>query len=133
MAPSPHRSYSSLTGAHDITFDVDGEWFTCVPVLPAGALADVVDSASKDSGVQMAAIMGFLDLALEEDSAKRFAARMRSRDKPISLEMAVQVFQDLNEVYGSDRPTGGSSASPPGSTLPGPPSTGGARPATSTP
>lgn len=123
----PHKDYTTKQRAEPISFGVDGQKFLCVDHLPARAIADVALSSGKKDDARVKAILQFLDMALIPDSAAAFADRMRgySEDEDgnriaitgpaIDLAMLLDIWSDLLEAYG-ENPTGGSSASPAGST-----------------
>jgi hypothetical protein len=104
-----------------ITFNLPGdpEPYVALPKPPAAAISDVAISASGEGPEQIAAIMQFMDLVLEPDSAVRFGERMRERDigdgGVFELDEVMEVFTWLMEQYAPGRPTGGSSESPSGS------------------
>jgi hypothetical protein len=116
-----------------IVFGLAGETFACLPEWPAAAIFDigkVIQNAKPgdpSDGVRQIGLLGaFFDMVLTDESAERFEEKMRSKDKPISLNAALKTFEVLLETYvGKDG--GGSPASPtppsptgPGSTVPAP-------------
>lgn len=128
------KSFARRPG-RTVTFDVDGEEFRCVPNPPAAAITDVAISSTQSQGEQVKAIMQYLDLVLDDDSAKRIAERMRDKTNPIDLEVLLDIYRWLLAELSPNRPTGGSSDSPSSSATPtnGSSSTAGALPAMSTP
>lgn len=108
-----------------VDFDIDGETFQAVPVPPAEALLAVFRSQAETgrSGASVLAIYEYLDLVLIDESAERFAARLRSKENPIDNGTVNDLFRWLNgEVYAA-RPTGRSNGSSAGPSTGGPEST----------
>lgn len=116
-----------------VDFEVDGETFTTVPAgsLPAGFLWDATEiiellvevqrqgGADKMSPLDLVRIMRLcaraLDEMLDEDSAQRFSARLRDRDRRIDPATAMDVLMWLiEEVFAGGHPTTPSSSQPPG-------------------
>lgn len=114
-----------------LKFQIDDDVFYAAPSIGADVLRDVLDmtDATAMQGIdiehatpedrrrvasaassQTGKTMAFLDNVLEEESARRFAERMRSTTEPITIEQAFQVWQWLIGEYGS-RPTQPSSPS----------------------
>lgn len=127
------RSFTSAAATKPpLIFDVDGEEFTAIPVLPATATLGLVALTEAQSNIDRAkAVTSILDEVLVPESAERFAARMRGGDKPLGLSDALQVVTWLlSELVGTgaDRPLDGDSPSPSGLLSDGPTSTDGAPP-----
>jgi len=99
----PSRSFSSPTQGEPVRFELDGEWFDCLPELPAGFGLDLVKV-----GPQQA--VEFFDVVLTDESAERFAVLIRNREHPIGQATVDAIAQWLVEVY-TGRPTGESSDS----------------------
>lgn len=110
------RDFSRTEAAESIPFTLDGDTFYAIPEVPGGVIEDlaaVIDA--KDDASKMRAIGDFLDSVLDEPSAILFAARFRSKEKPISFTQAMDIFEWLVEVYTNGiRPTQAPSASPTG-------------------
>jgi hypothetical protein len=104
----PSRSFSSPTAGEPVRFELNGETYDCVPILPAGIHLDVLNSGQ-------AQVAGFLDGVLTEESAERFARAIRSPDPAVDLGTVTEIAMWLVEVY-TGRPTGPSNGSSPGAT-----------------
>lgn len=107
---------SVIDGAEPITFTVDGEEFTAYPPTPAQYAYHVREQASGDPSRQIAGIINFLDMLLDEQGRKRFEERLLDRDDDFDLDEVSEVIQGLVEEW-SSRPTSkasGSSSSPNG-------------------
>lgn len=137
----------SLPSEEPLRFKIDDDLFEAAPRVGAYLLQDVIDmsdaaSLSSFDGTggpeetarassvavrQMAKATTFLDAVLLDDSAARFAERLRSTTNPISFDQVFQVWQWLIGKYGS-RPTRPSSPSVNGHDGTGTSSTAGALP-----
>jgi hypothetical protein len=128
------KDFSRETEMEDVEIKVDGDTFYATGIAPALAVLDM--AAVNDAGnvERMKIVMEFLDAVMHEESAERFAARLRSTTNPISVDQAVAIVMWLMEdVYATERPTEGRSPSQDGSATTGPNSTDGARPTGLTP
>lgn len=97
-----------------LEFEVDGDTFQAAPFAPGGALLDAAAISVAQNKLERLTLIGkFLDGVLTEESAERFAKRMRSGDEPIDLETAAQIVAKLMEHYGG-HPTVPPSPSPVG-------------------
>lgn len=107
MPPTAQFTLTSPPPAPGITFEIDGEQFTCVPVLPGVAYVDVAKSTDSDIPEQITAAMRLLDLALEDESLTRFVARFRSKggfeDVPRVDEAGLPVVDEATQVQIVDR------------------------------
>lgn len=136
----------SVPKREPLKFQIDDDVFYAAPMIGADVLRDVLDmtdatalqsvdlegatleqrrAAASAASSQTAKTMAFLDQVLEEESALRFAERMRSTTEPITIEQAFRVWQWLIGEYGS-RPTQPSSPSANGHDGTGTSSTAGA-------
>lgn len=90
-------------------FKIDGVVYECAPVLPAGATRDLAKLASMhktNNLIGMIEVLGnFMDAIMLESSAKEFAARIRSADKPIDDEQIGRIVVWLLKEYSGGRPT----------------------------
>lgn len=114
----------SIDKQETLKFKIDDDVFEAVPIVGAQILRDItnmsdlaqlqgIDEASvtqdqlkamADAANQHTArTMQFLDLVLLPDSAARFAERLRSTDKPITIQQTYEVWRWLIERY-SARP-----------------------------
>lgn len=99
----PSRSFSTPTNNEPVFFEIDGERFDCIPMLPAGYYLDVVT-------VGTAQQINFFDLVMEPVSAERFAERIREMDRPVPQALVNEIVRYLVEVY-TGRPTTASNGS----------------------
>jgi hypothetical protein len=109
----PTRSFSSPTGGEPVTFDLDGQTYECIPMLPAGFGLDILRYGTAKAAE-------FFDVIMVPDSAERFAMAIRDPERPVPQETLDEVIRWLVEVY-TGRPTGpsnGSSTGPPATVVP---------------
>lgn len=131
-------------GAATIPFKLDGELFEAVAQIGGSLMMETMDlsfvpetqtldpkemtvpqqRAFANIGNQMVQRqLAFLDKVLLPESQVRFAARLQSIERPITLKQATQVYHMLVGRYGGNRPTGPSSPSSNGHDGTGPEST----------
>lgn len=108
-----------------IPFQIDDDVFYAVGDLPGGMIGDLAAVMMlEDTGEKLATIMAFLDNALVEESAERFAARMRDPQNPITFTQAMEIFEwVIEELTENVRPTQAPSSSQRGQRSTGPRST----------
>lgn len=97
----------------NIEFVIDGDIFLAASDCPGGVIADLADviEATTDAA-KLRGVMGFMDQVLLPESADLFADRLRSTEKPISFNQAVDVFEWLIGQYtGEMVPTQAASSS----------------------
>lgn len=83
-----------------IPVPVGKDVFLAAPALPGAVLADVMGiNAITDQAKRIRAIYAFFDDILEPASATRFRERLHSTTEPITLEQAVDIFNDLLAEY----------------------------------
>jgi len=99
----PSRSFSSPTGGEPVTFDLDGQTYECIALLPAGFGLDILRYGSSKAAE-------FFDVIMLPASAERFAAAIRDPEHPVPQETLDEVIRWLVEVY-TGRPTGPPSGS----------------------
>lgn len=96
-------------------FKIDGESFFLAPEQPAAALMDLAGFADATDMQKAMIAMRYLDGVLLDESAERFAKRMRDKVRPMSIEEVGEVVKYIAEdVYGGGRPLATSSPSPGG-------------------
>lgn len=128
------KDFTNKDKKPDIKFTVDDDTFIAVSTPPAMAILDVsaVNKAEGMDKVQI--VLTFLDSVLYDESAERFAARMRSKENPIEIDQATGIAVWLmEEKYAPERPTEAPSPSQNGSGSTGQSSTDGAQAGESTP
>lgn len=123
MSGSPiHRSFTSRATGAPITFDLNGETFTCRPTVPGAILLDITEAHSRND--KMATVLEFAklyDAAIIDEDAERFAKLIRSPGGP-DLDTLLELGAWLMEVIGNrplERPSesgNGRSPSGPGTT-----------------
>ncbi len=109
----------------DVTFRLDGETFTCYPLIPGAAILDFVsDADSGEGGRASGSIMNFFKAAMAEDEYERFTAFVKRPKRVTPLETLAAISTWLVETY-SERPTrlpsvspSGTSTTPPTSEVP---------------
>lgn len=95
-----------------LKFTIDGEEFTAASSIPGDMMVQVAKFLeSTDMAEQVDVIVTFLDSVLVPESATRFAARFKSAENPITIDVAADVVMYLIEQLQS-RPTGPASDSP---------------------
>lgn len=103
----PHREFEAAHRNDDdpITFSVDGEKFTCVPVLSWTALAGLVKTASEKDPAGMALQIGpFFDSVLVDEDVERFQKILGRKTNAVDIGLLTNIIQWLTEVY-TGRPT----------------------------
>lgn len=119
MTTSRFRDFGSgdiidTSAYEEITFALDGETFTCYPVIPGAALLDFVAEAdSGETGRATGSILKFLGACMTEEEYERFTRFVKRPDRVTPMETLAAISTWLVEVY-SARPTPLPSASPSG-------------------
>lgn len=94
-----------------LQFVLQGDTYTCVPVVPVGDALDLADAPDVDAGAAfMVAICAFVDKILVDDDRPKFAAAIRRRDDPVDPMTLLEIVEWLSEEYVA-RPTSPSDAS----------------------
>lgn len=102
----PTRDFTRVqTGREPVQFTIDGDTFHAVPLAPGGAMLDMAAVQDGTNSEKVRAISEFLDMVLTEESAVLFAARLRDKKRPITLDQATEVVVWLVEEAYTDRPT----------------------------
>jgi hypothetical protein len=99
----PTRSFTSPTGGEAVSFDIDGEVFHCIERLPAGYSLDLLTRGNQ-------ALPEFYDLVLVPEDVERFTARIRDKERVVTMAVLEDITRWLVGVY-TGRPTGPPSAS----------------------
>lgn len=116
-----HKSVSTRTAVEvrdPVTFDVDGEKFTCRDRIPVSALLrysalllsmpdrpeDVTREEARDLAIKAVDILGFFQTALEPAEYERFQAFIDDPDRNVEIETLGTLLLFLVESY-TDRPT----------------------------
>lgn len=102
-----------------VSFDIDGEQFTCVPQIPGAVLLDFIGDADSDDGGRAAeALIGFLENVVIQEERERFIGYIRSPETLIEIELLADICEYLVGEY-AQRPT-----QPPTASADGPSTTG---------
>jgi hypothetical protein len=86
----------------DISFDLLGQTFRCVSILPGSALVQIIETTESGNGVGVINEL-FRDAIVEEDQ-ERFFALLDGKEFVVSIETLLEILQWLVEQY-AQRPT----------------------------
>lgn len=114
-----HKSFAAarrVDKGEVLTFDLNGQNFTCLTDLPGGMLLDWTEKAAdpKITELEQAQFAAqFLEDVLDDESAVRFNEGLHSKTDPITADQMGDVLNWLVEVY-MGRPTEPALPSAPG-------------------
>lgn len=111
--PNPSGRFTTVGAtAPPKSFWVDDEEFLVAPEMPADLMINVA-KFTEATGLERVRLIGeFLSGVMLPESAERYLARMKSRERPISIVEASQhAIHLIREVYGVTRPSGQPSSS----------------------
>lgn len=121
-----HRTFTTEAeeSAEPITFDIDGEVFTCKGFVPGTVLIEYgALLLSGEISIAASALLSFYSRVMEDGEAKRFMAFVEDPARKVDVQLLGRIMQFLLEEYGG-LPFGRSQASEPGSATAGTTSTG---------
>lgn len=112
---------SAIDGAEPVEFGVlrkggtegnddDYDVFTAYPPTPGQMAVVMQTQASGSVTTQIAGVIDFLDIMLDDAAQARFRERLMDRDDPLDLEQVQEISSSLLEEW-SSVPTESSSAS----------------------
>lgn len=110
-----HKSYSTGDPV-PVTFDIDGEEFTCKPSLTGAVLwnyEELLVSTAGSPGKQAEAIFSFFEEIMDASEYERFRKYVDDPERNVPAPLLGQIWLDLLEQY-AGRPTERSSGSPRG-------------------
>jgi hypothetical protein len=98
-------------------FEINGDIFLATPELPLGIMQDMVRFRNireqlEEEGLEP--VLRLLDALLFDESAERFRARVKDKQRPIGITHVMEIIPWLMEEYGL-RPTQPSQPSSSGS------------------
>lgn len=96
-------------------FVINGDVFECSPELPLDVMEKAAKMKMDRETMQregMEPVLAFFDEVFIGDSAQRFRARVRDKERPIGIRHIVKILPWLMEEYGM-RPTEPSESSSP--------------------
>ena len=87
------------------SFRVDGEEFFVCAVIPADAMRLVSAFVGGGNASWVQAGVEFMEAVLLDESAERYAARLKSKERPITItDLAKHAQHLMRNVYGVTRP-----------------------------
>jgi hypothetical protein len=101
----------------DVSFDADGEHYTCVPAVAPEVLQEMLTALKGVKEDPVGSLKMVMELVLVPDSAERIIARLkRGHPNPLDIGQAVEICKWLTEEY-AQRPTQPPSSSSNGSAI----------------
>ena len=111
VVPTPEEDGGDFTtevaaeNSEPRSFRVDGEEFFVCAVIPADAMRLVSAFVSGGNASWVQSAVDFMDAVLLDESAQRYAARLKSKERPISItDLAKHAQYLMKNVYGVTRP-----------------------------
>lgn len=98
---SPSRAEAPRT-----PFELDGERLIAIKPKLATLIYLIREMGGENNADDMALVEGFLEQAMEPDSAKRIRERLADPEDGFDVDVLNQILNALQEVWYSDRPTG---------------------------
>jgi len=109
-----HKAFSfSNESKEQVTFELAGEQFTCIPDVPGGVLSDFIGDAGEGTFRAAPAMVDLVKSILIDEDVPRFERLIRSKTVMVPLETLIEVVAWLVEQY-TGRPTMRPSPSVPG-------------------
>lgn len=116
-----HKSFQSRQEKkEELTFDIDGEIFTCKPEISGTVILEFLSLLVSDNpSISLTALLSFFKEALGPNEYARFDAFVKEPDRIVSIETLGQIFEFLVGEY-AGRPFQQPSASDSGPLKTGP-------------